>query len=205
MPWSGPPVNDTGKHRRELALTDGAHWSVTQRRGSEVGGGRLPVGPGCRGPHLPGHKQSPPRWPWPMATRGGEGIERRRLAKEARHDGEPPPSALTGERAKAEKKRGKRKRKMVGDPYLGRSSVEVRLRRCYQASGVDTTETPGEAVTGLRRGVVVGGSAARGRGGPPARRGRFSTRCSGMGGLEWASWAQPVSGGGRVGERGGLN
>lgn len=82
-------------------------------------------------------------------TQGGEGIGRRRLAGGAQHDDVIPQSALTGERAKAEKKQGERRRKMADDPYLGRSSIEVRLGQRWRASGTNATETRGEAVMGF--------------------------------------------------------
>jgi hypothetical protein len=123
------------------------------------------------------------------------------LACGTRHDGEAPPSTFTSELAKPEKKQGERKKDMAGDPYLGRSSVEVRLERCWRASGADATEAPGEAVIGLRHGAVMGPSAVRGHGGAPARRGRFSRQCSGTGEREWACWLWSASGGGRTRER----
>jgi hypothetical protein len=138
--------------------------------------GRLAVGLGCRGPHLPDREQSPFRWSWPTTTQGGEGIGRQRLAGGAQHDDVIPQSALTSERAKADKNQGERKRKMASDPYLGRSSAEVRLGQRWRASGTNATETPGEAVMGFQRGAVVGPSVAGGHGGAPARRGRFSRR-----------------------------
>jgi hypothetical protein len=61
---------------------------------------------------------------------GREGIGLWRLAGGTRHDGEAPSSTVTSELAKPEKKQGERKKEMAGDPYLGRSSVEVRLERC---------------------------------------------------------------------------
>jgi hypothetical protein len=61
---------------------------------------------------------------------------------------------------------------MADDPYLG---------RCWWASGVDATVTPGEAVMGLQRGAVTRPSVVRGRGGAPAQRGKFSRRCSSTG------------------------
>jgi hypothetical protein len=58
-------------------------------------------------------------------------------------------STLTGERAQAEKKWGERKREVVGDLYLGRSLAEVKLGRCWRASGADAMTTPDKARTEL--------------------------------------------------------
>jgi hypothetical protein len=122
-----------------------------------------------------------------METKGGRGIGRRRLAGGTRHGGEAPPSTVTDAHTKVEKKRGGRKREVADDIYLGRSSAEVSLGRCWWALGAKATATLGEAVMGLRRGAVEGPKVARGRGGAPARRGRFFRRCSDTGGREEAS------------------